>query len=285
MRYILFFLIIIYSTSSNSQCTNCGTNIGGWVDDYIEDIDQASDGVVLTTLQRNFYSGIIYKFDNNCNLIWTFNKLEFAAIHKTTLDNNDNIYSLVSSNSESTVDGVIIYQGMNLVKISSDGNLLWSKKIGGQVFGARIHYSNNHLILHGRFAANIDINNQITLTNNTGKANHYLAKFSTTGDLINAISYGEANLEEIPLGSDIDDNGNLYISGRYENSAYLIKFNFDFDLVWNKEISNRDNNGLFYPSNLFFNKLNNKIYVWGNYIGSANILGNNPERMVSPAAT
>ncbi|MCF2876028.1 MULTISPECIES: T9SS type B sorting domain-containing protein [unclassified Tenacibaculum] len=277
MKSKLYLLLLLLSTFSYSQCFDCGTNIGEWTDDYVEDIDKTSDGVVLTTLQRNFYSGIIYKFDNNCNLVWSFNKLQFAAIHKTTIDNNNNVFSLVSNKLETSVDGILIYKGMNLVKISSNGELLWSKKLGGQVIGARIHYSNDHLIIHGRFLSTFKINNEITLTSNGGE-NHYLAKFKTNGNLVNAISYGKNNSTEIPLDSDIDTDGNLYLTGRYDDSAYLIKFDFDLTEVWKKEISNRNNNGLFYPSNVFFNKLNNKIYVWGNYFESANLLNYNYTR-------
>ena len=171
MRFNLFIITtLLYSLSFYSQCFDCGQSIGGWVHDYPEDMDKVSDGIIFTTNQGNFSEGVIYKYDFNCNLIWSYNFLneyDDIAVYKTAIDEQDNIYVIVLvKQGEVNIDGITIEPGMSVVKLNSQGQLLWSRPLGGNQIGMNIHYWNNTISIVGTFLTSININNEIVLTGN-----------------------------------------------------------------------------------------------------------------------
>lgn len=279
MKFKLLIIFLIYSIFSYAQCFDCAENIGGWVDDYPEDIDKVSDGIILTTNQSNFDEGVIYKYDFNCNLIWSFNFLndyDNIETYKTAVDGEDNIYVMVSNQGQLNIDDITITHGMSVVKISAQGQLLWSRPIGGQQMGVNIHYWNNTIFVVGRFLSTININNEISLTANP--EDYYIAKFDLDGGLIDADQFGENAGEDILIDSDIDNNGNLYITGSSYSSynyTHITKISPDLDLQWIKEISNSSTYDAKYNAlNIYYNNTNEKLYLWGSYSNTVEILGN-----------
>ncbi|MGM1057547.1 MAG: hypothetical protein ACQEWG_16800 [Bacteroidota bacterium] len=137
MKLKLFFLTLIYSISSYSQCFDCGHSIGGHVEDYVVDIDKASDGIVLTINPNQGWGRAIYKYDFNCNLIW---KNEFIPEYSfsadqmtfmdTSVDENNNIYSIIQNNRNGIkIEGFDIEKGNSLIKLNSNGVLPENKYV------------------------------------------------------------------------------------------------------------------------------------------------------------
>ncbi|MHA7060279.1 T9SS type B sorting domain-containing protein [Aquimarina sp. M1] len=279
MKFKLLILFLTFTMFSYAQCFDCAQNIGGWVHDYPEDIEKVSDGIIFTTTQSNFDEGVIYKYDFNCNLIWSYNFLdEYDDIeaYKTAVDEQDNVYVIVNNDQgQVNIGSITIVPGMSVVKISAQGQLLWSRPIGGQQIGINIHYWNNTIFVVGRFLSTININNEISLTANP--EDYYIAKFDLDGGLIDANQFGE-NAEDILIDSDIDNNGNLYLTGSSSSSynyTHITKINPDLNLQWIKEISNSSVYDYRYnASNLYYNNTNGKLYLWGSYSNTVEVLGN-----------
>jgi gliding motility-associated-like protein len=274
-----FKLLILFLTSivfSYAQCFDCAQNIGGWVHDYPEDIEKVSDGIIFTTTQSNFDEGVIYKYDFNCNLIWSYNFLdEYDDIeaYKTAVDEQDNVYVIVNNDQGLVnVGSITIVPGMSVVKINAQGQLVWSRPLGGQQIGINIHYWNNTISIVGRFLTSISINNEINLTGNA--EDYYVAKFDLDGNLNEAVNFG-GNGEDVLIDSEIDTNGNLYITGTTNDITHITKINTDLNQVWNNQISSyTDSTYRYNASNLYYNNTNDKLYLWGSYYNSVNVLGN-----------
>lgn len=277
MRFNLFIITtLLYSLSFYSQCFDCGQSIGGWVHDYPEDMDKVSDGIIFTTNQGNFSEGVIYKYDFNCNLIWSYNFLneyDDIAVYKTAIDEQDNIYVIVLvKQGEVNIDGITIEPGMSVVKLNSQGQLLWSRPLGGNQIGMNIHYWNNTISIVGTFLTSININNEIVLTGN--EEDYYIAQFDLNGNLIGTISFGD-NGEDTLIDSEIDTIGNLYVTGATNNTTHITKIDPDLNEVWIKLISSYTESTYRYnASNLYYNSTNDKLYLWGSYYDSTEVLGN-----------
>ena len=180
-----------------------------------------------------------------------------------------------------------MYTGSNLYKFDKDGNLIWNRSIGhvANSDANSIFIHNEILYITGTFYSSLTINNQITLTN-TAYTGYYIynpllfiATFDLNGNLKKAQKYGNSDADY--TSSEMDKNGNLYFS-RYSNRnsnythADIDKIDSNLNIVWTKEISNNKTNysSVFRPTLLHYNSNNNKLYLWGGYIGLADILGN-----------
>ncbi|GAA4243078.1 T9SS type B sorting domain-containing protein [Winogradskyella damuponensis] len=274
MKFRLFLLITaLYSTTLYSQCFDCGQNIGGWVHDHPEDIEKVSDGIIFTTLQGNFGVGVIYKYDFNCNLIWSYNLSGSIEAYKTAVDEQENIYVIVANDQGPVnVGSIVINSGTSVIKIDSQGQLIWSRPLGGEQIGINVHYWNNTIFIVGRFLTTISINNEITLTGND--EDYYIAEFDLDGNLIEAENFG-ASGEDTLIDSEIDINGNIYLTGTSDDITHITKFDSNLNQEWIKEISSYSaNNYRYNASNLYYNNTNNKLYLWGSYYNSVNVLGN-----------
>lgn len=274
MKFNLFLFTLFFTLVSYSQCFDCGLNIGSFVDDHVGDLDKTTDGIILTTLQSNFQKGIIYKYDFNCNLIWTFDaSVEFnqttTAITKTTVDSDNNVFFI---HYETFGSG-----GVSFSKLNSNGQILWTRHIGDWEFGANIHTWENYVYVLGTFTDSISINNETNLTA-TG-TDYYISKFDTDGNLIDALNFYE-NSSDLLIDSVIDNDGNIFLTGRsISNSitfSHLTKLNNNLENIWQKELSNNTVlEQILNPSSLYYNEDNNKIYLWGSFIESAIVDGNN----------
>ncbi|MFD1602721.1 T9SS type B sorting domain-containing protein [Flavobacterium artemisiae] len=296
MKYKLLFILLFYSFLMQSQCFDCAKNIGGWNGDAATDLKKTNDGIYLVKNSGNFGdSAAFYKYDFNCNLLWKKEIDDFRIYaSKLTYDNQGNIYVLITWTSAHNVvgpfpinfNGFPMYPGLNLFKFDKNGNLLWNRPIGeGADYGMRdIYIYNETIYIAGTFYTDININNEIKLIN-TAYTGYYvyhpllfIAAFDLNGNLKDAKKFGDSNNEY--TSSDMDENGNLYIS-RYsnQNSSYthsnIDKIDSNLNVVWTKEISNNliKKESVFRPTILHYNANNSKLYLWGSFYKSADILG------------
>ncbi len=114
-----------------------------------------------------------------------------------------------------------------IVKLNSAGNLVWAKKIGGnltdEALGLAID-ANNNIYVTGIYASSTDFDPGIgtsTLNFSGGASDGFVLKLQSNGDFVWAKSIGGANLD-ICQSIDVDNAGNCFITGKFEG-------NVDFD--------------------------------------------------------
>ncbi|CAL2102445.1 conserved protein of unknown function precursor containing a type B C-terminal secretion signal [Tenacibaculum sp. 190130A14a] len=275
----LFILVLIYTTFSYSQCFDCGKSIGGHVEDYIKDLDKTKDGIILTMDLEQGWKAAIHKYDFNCNLIWERN-FPSARLFSTTIDNNYNIYTTISnSSSPIIVDGFTIERGNSLIKLNSNGDIEWVKKISDEYYLKRkVHYWNDHVYVVGQLDQYIDTHIGIDIPSGVG-SQYFTAKFNLSGSLIEAKHYGDTSNETFN-DSEIDELGNIYFTGEILDSAAnkhtssLIKLDSNLNLLWTQELSNNPSNRAFEPQTIYYNETNQKLYIWSMYWGSSSFYTN-----------
>jgi len=285
MRNILSVtLLFCFSISlSYSQCFDCVKTYGGPLAGDIKDLKESVDGVYLLTGKA------IYKHDFDCNLLWMREINEYDVyINKIVSDNLGNTYLLVSytiGNNSSPgpfdFNGFIVYPGLNLYKLNTNGNIIWNRHIGDRVSNrsTNIGIHNNMLYIIGSFYDYININGEVSFNfPYTDHPRAFVAKYGLMGNLIDAQHYG--NGFDNYTSSEVDDKGNIYLT-RYYQGGYshsdIDKIGSDLQLIWSKEISNDTNVSaqlIYIPTKLYYNNSNAKLYLWGAYRGTTNILGN-----------
>ncbi len=309
---VLIFTFLCFNISLFSQEFIYGGNIGNWVHDFAIDMDKTSDGSLIMTVdnQARYWTGGQYasdtffglhKIDKAGRLVWNFdffrqkNGFEEYSISQTTLDENDNIYALIytyQKDNPDTINGIVVYPGLNVAKIDPQGKPLWFRKIGTtDNNGSSILYKNGHLYVVSLYEGNITLGNKNLSSNNYYQcfmwmnmqgSDYLISKFDSNGNFINAISTGE-DYPDIAIDATIDDNENIYFTGVSDYFAgcinaysHITKVDKDLNIVWKKTISMQYNyDGLFYPTNIYLAK-NQKLYVWGNfYQKDANIFNLN----------
>lgn len=282
MKKILLLIILLFSFSINAQCNNCAKNFGEWIFDDTVGMKKTNDGFLFVYHPNNSYTTAkMKKYDFNCNLQWE----KTEVIQSFNVDEYGNIYTLGT-------DGYNMNYVNKLTKYNSNGVLIWQKQFTGEVrrLAKNIFIHQNSVIVTGVYNYNLNFFGLINLTNNSGNTSPYarafLAKFDTDGNFYNAIQLGQ-NIENFK-DSAMDNDGYIYISKVDANFQYskIEKFNTNLQLVLSKEISN--NTGVYWaycPTNLHYNKLNNKMYVYGSFsiatkIDNVNFSTGNPNNGV-----
>lgn len=261
MKKILVSFIIILSLALNAQCNNCAKNFGGWIYDDTVGMKKTNDGFLFVYHYDNSYTyAKLRKYDFNCNLQWE----KTEVIQSFTVDEYGNIYTLGT-------DGYYMNYVNKLTKYNSNGTMIWQKQFTGEVgrLAKNILIHQNTLIVTGVYRYNLSFGN-INFINNSGLTSPYargfLAKYDTDGNFYNAIQLGQ-NIE-LFKDTAIDNDGNIYVSKVDANFTFskIEKYNSNLQLILSKEISN--NTGVYWaycPTNLHYNKLNNKMYVYGSF--------------------
>lgn len=268
MRKLLLLFVLLIATLYYSQCNNCAKNFGGWIEDNMVGMKKTNDGFLYVYQADQSYTyAKMLKYDFNCNLIWE----KYDVIQALTVDNAGNIYTLGTS-------GYYMNYVNKLKKYSANGTLIWEKQFSGEIgrLAKNIFVHQNDVIVTGVFSYTLDFFNQVSLTNNSGLTQPYrrgfLAKFDTNGNFYNAIQLGQDM--EFFKDSEMDNAGNIYISKVHANFAYskIEKFDHNLQLILSKEISN--NTGVYWaycPTNLHYNKINDKMYVYGTFAISTKV--------------
>lgn len=281
MKFTLFLLTIFYTISSYSQCFDCGHSIGGHVEDYVVDIDKVSDGIVLTINPDQGWGRSIYKYDFNCNLMWSnlftpdnHASTDYMVFYNTTVDNNDNIYSIIGNSRPGiTVEGFPIEMGNSLVKLNSNGAIEWVRKISDENYLKRkVHFWNGNIFVTGELDKGINNNIGLTFPSDSG-SEYFVAKFDISGNLIKSELYGTKSYDAL-FDSQIDNEGNIYFTGQTQSSSvgypysrgnpFFTKVDSNLNLVWTLDISGYLNFS-FTPLTLYYNSSNDKLYIWSKY--------------------
>ena len=301
-RIITLILLICFSIDVFTQEFKFGGNLGNWVHDWVIDMDLTSDGsIILSTDNQARYwdtNGFIpeetfyglTKIDKAGKVAWYFDFFRTSfdyheySIAQTVLDESDNIYSLIyvyQKTNADIINGITYYPGLNLVKISPQGKVIWIKDIGTtDDMGASILYKNGHIYVLCLYQGDLTLEStrkfssqkyyqcfQWTYEQGT---DYLMTKYDTEGNLMNAVSFGE-DYPDIAIDATIDNDENIYFLGVSDYfggcaNAYshITKVDKNLNIVWKKVTSlQTNNNGLFNATNIHYSA-NNKIYVWGN---------------------
>ncbi|PJE45345.1 MAG: hypothetical protein CUR32_00515 [Flavobacterium sp.] len=281
LKYILFFITFF----SNAQCFDCAKNLGGHNGDVPAGIVKSNDGIYLlkNSANLNMFAGLD-KYDFNCNLIWSKKFDDFNMhISDLTTDTDGNIYVLYSWRISSNAgygpflhEGLPMNPGLNLYKFTPNGNFVWHRFLGyGNLYNNlnKIYNYNNLLYIVSSHYGTLNVDNQyffnFPYTNNTLP---YICKVDLQSNLIDVQTFGTPN--DVFTSSEMDSNGNIYLSSYTYSpilSSDIIKINSGLQTEWIKQISN---GSVYRITNLHYNSGNGKLYTWGVYNGTVNVLGN-----------
>jgi uncharacterized delta-60 repeat protein len=209
-----------------------GPNPDGAVDVVLD----SGDNIYCLGNTYNYGIGLIdialVKFHPNGNLAWnmtwggTAENRGFAL----DIDSSGNIYCVGFTDSFEDPNGDVV-----LLKIDSDGNLIWNVTWGG----ADTEWG---------YDITIDKNDNIYCTGYThsfgeGFLDIFLTKFNPNGNISWNITWGGAGMD-IGYGLSIDEMGDIYCTGRSHDDQFtLIKFNSEGEELWH-EIWGGPNNEL-----------------------------------------
>jgi hypothetical protein len=241
------------------------------------DFDPGPGTYTMTNPVFNEYNTFVLKLDGSGNFIWA--KQCYGNTAKTDtqikIDSNDNLY--IAGCFTSLVDfdpGPSTFQlfasgdvDVFITKWDSNGNFLWAKQWGNNVFNADIFRSfdidaNANVYLVANFQDTIDLDPgpalQYAITNNSIAAYSFVCKLNSTGNFAWAkVLEGDYNLtgykNEGYSSIYVEPSGSLYLSGAFQGTvdcdpgpaintlsttgliAILTKLDTQGNFLWNKE--------------------------------------------------
>jgi hypothetical protein len=203
------------------------------------------------------------------NWVKRIGNVGFDDSYALALDNNGNVYTAgsfsgtVDFNPGSTTNNLTVTEGINIdafiSKLDSAGNYVWAINFGGrgsdEVRAIKIDDSNN-IYVTGTFKDTADFDpgpNVYTLIP-TGNESVFVAKYDSAGAFIWAQNIA-ASFHVYASGMDIDQAGNVYITGNFTDTVdfdpgpnvyqlttntmydgYILKLNSNGDFCWAKSI-------------------------------------------------
>ncbi len=208
--------------------------IGGSGQDTYQDGLQNSDGTfTLCGSTSSFGEGyddvLVSKLSEEGDLIWS------KTYGGEESDSSSGIIScssggyLICGNSETFTEGDL---NMYLVRIDTDGNLIWSNSFGGIDWESSsdvVEKPNGDFILVGR-----------TFSYAFGGSDAYVLQIDSNGDISSSLSFGQSENENIRDIDLLSDNsficaGLIQVNDKYE--ILICKFDSNFIPIWQKSIA------------------------------------------------
>lgn len=228
-------LLVKFDASGNKLWDR---TIGGSAKDYFRDlvIDDSGDLYVVgfTTSNDGSMDALLVKFDSDGTMLWhkTIGGNGWDGFLNIILDKSGNFYAVGFTGSTNG-----IYDGL-IVKLDSDGNILWNKTVGGTT-DDRLHDividSNNNLYVTGYTNSNDnDITDGNLLWDKTVGGSK-LDRFN------NLIIDGDDNLYVI--GSTYSGDNDISGGNHGDKDAWIIKFGSDGTTLWDRTIGGTQEDG------------------------------------------
>ncbi len=150
-----------------------------------------------------------------------------------------------------------------IAKYNPNGELIWVNHLEGSLLGTAYALDidpTGNVIVAGQFRETVDFDSgpDETALSSNGTYDAFIAKYSSEGELVWAISYGGEGLDDV-FGIDIDASGNIYATGKFTDSvdfdpgngesildgpggdAYFAKFDPNGNLIWVQNIGGTAN--------------------------------------------
>lgn len=174
----------------------------------------------------------IQKLDSLGNFVWAKNMggLNHANGFSIAIDANENVYSTGIYSGDADFDpgtGVHNLMGygvmdMYVQKLDANGDFVWAHNFSSGVnYGRTIILDDNaNLYLTGTYIGPTDFDPGSGIVNLTEYGSHdvFVQKLDTDGNLVWVVGFGGSSSEE-GYGLDRDNQGNIYVSGRFEGTA------------------------------------------------------------------
>ena len=190
--------------------------------------------VSLTTGGTFIFGSFVAKYLKDGTFKWVKNLSGTTNTFGTrvTVDQMGNSYISGNFNATVTIGGVSLTSSgsrdIYLTKIDTAGNFKWAKKIGGtnfdEAYGIAIDKF-NHLYLSGRFWSQMTVGSS-SLNTNPGVNNNsdaFLVRLDTSGSYVWGKAFGGFDgtyvTQDFCYGTEVDDKGNVGISGRFGGSG------------------------------------------------------------------
>lgn len=246
------------------------------------DFDPGVGVQTLTATGTNFNTYIL-KLDAAGDFLWV-KQFEGSGNEPKALalDTSGNVYITGSLPRLNTIDldpgpgvlnfsvtaGTAINMDVYVVKLNTSGTLIWAKQMGGISLDQSTNITvdnNGNVYTLGRFRGTADYNpgtavNNLTAVNSTGDC--FISKLDNDGNYVWAKSLGATSFMN-PADVDVDENGNVYITGAFAGTA-------DFDPGPGTANLTTVPGEFFPATNMFICKLNAEgNYIWAKNVGQS----------------
>ena len=181
------------------------------------------DNIVLQT-NNTLATAFVAKYNANGNIAWV-NRATGGESYAASLDtdNQGRIYAIGYYNGAGGAPqwgnislpvpyGVVSYH----TKLSTSGNVIWSKKINAKVSGIATNDAGSSYIT-GYFTGTASMGSGIVLTS-AGGSDMMIARYNGNGNVIWARSAG-GTAPDYGYDLDIDQDGNCYVVGEYQSAT------------------------------------------------------------------
>jgi len=185
----------------------------------------------------------VAKLDPNGNVIWAknFGSTQGDGGNEIFVDNNNDIIATAISVGDFSVEDTKFVNGGKrdsyIIKLNSNGNLIWAKAISGTGQGrirAIAADGQNNVLAGFQFRDQLKVENEIF--DSLGDWDGLAVKFDSNGNLQWTKHYGGPGLDNV-RGIGGDKDGNVYATGVFNTNTYLSKFDSEGNLIWENKIS------------------------------------------------
>lgn len=287
MKKILFLLVLFSTLTFYGQCFDCSKNIGGANRDVPASIRTSAYGVYLLRNSNNSnMRASIDKYDFNCNLVWT-KKFDDpnVVIKDLVVDGDGNLYVLYAwdvpaTGSTAAVmnDWLPMNPGLNLYKLSPDGDLIWHRFMGyANLTGPlnNIYIQNNYIYTVSSYFGDISVDNQFDFHYPYSiHARPVACKLYFDGRWRQIKTMGDGISDYTACDMDLDDNTYFakYTDLGAQSFSEIQKVDFQYETVITKQVSENSNYKI---SRVLYNTENNKVYSWGSFNSAVTVFGTN----------
>ncbi|GAL87358.1 PKD domain-containing protein [Sporocytophaga myxococcoides] len=193
-----------------------------------------STNISIGTYSYTNGGAFLARYNSDGELIWV-NRMTTSGVNPFDLDidNDGSIYITGRLRSNKPVifgalspvvpvSGNFDYYNVFIAKYSSSGSAIWVKQAGSPGWWSegkkvRVNKTKNTIVLFGHFSKSLDFDNNQVLSG----ANYddlFLVEFDNAGTLLSKTSMGGPDYE-IASGLDIDNTGNIFISGTLDYTS------------------------------------------------------------------
>lgn len=310
----IYLLIFVLLSSIDCFSQNWINSAGGNSNDESYDVEVDNSGFIYTTgyvtsssvfggtinLTTNGFSDIyISKSDSNGNFLWAkvFGGTQADRGYDIAIDNSGNIYItgyfIGTANFGSvTLTSVGNSQDIFILKLDTNGNVIWAKSEGGNEgetgYGVTVDNLGN-VIITGQFKGNaqIGLNNfssSIDPITGLPAFDMFVSKYDSLGNNLWSIQ-GVAKYDDRGLALKTDQNNNIYITGQFSdtltiagathnntifNAGMLLKLDALGNEVWFKRLGATQT--LVYDVEI---DNNGDVYITGDFMGQMAIISSN----------
>lgn len=211
------------------------------------------------------FSGYMQLQAQNSQMTLSFGGTGYDYASDVAIDNSENIYLIGTFEGSMDIDpgvssAILTSTGASdvfIVKLSSDGTLLWGKSFGGvnsETGEALAIDENGNVYVSGNFNGLADFDPSQEVVQLSGSNNVFISKFNSNGDFLWSKGVGGDSYDYVySITTDADNN--ILVTGHFEGggdydpgseasylytssgyAAFILKLSSDGDFIWAKAV-------------------------------------------------